>query len=526
MSDLDDGVTKGPCPKCGSSDANATYPDGHSHCYSMGCGHHTFVDGGETVVHDPLHEDLVPVEICAIPARKLTLETCKRYGYGVHKGQQVAPYKDDLGRTVAQKVRTRDKDFYVLGDRKRMRLFGQHLSKGGGKYLTICEGEVDTLTMSQLFKNQYAVVGVPNGAQSAAKAVLSQLEFVESFERVVICMDQDEPGQAAAEAIAALLAPGKAAIMQFDGKDPNELLKKNRTRELITAFWEAKPYRPDGLMTGAELWEGVVNSAAPASVAYPHAGLQARTDGSRAGQIITVAAGPAAGKTTWCAELANHYIDRGHKVGYISLEQNERSTLLSLLTPQVNVSLHRQKDLDLSRYSAAWSRISPSLTVYRHCGKLDADSLEEKARFMAKGDGCQFIFVDNLSVVVSSSDSSAGDTRLIDEIMRRLVSLVQETDVTIILVVHLKRPGMGKGYSEGRVPKMEDVRGSGMIEAFSHDMIALSRDQAEGTPTEVHLLKCRQTGEAGFCGYLEYNPVTGRLTEFVGDFEKEEGEDY
>lgn len=514
-------MTKGPCDNCGSSDARETYEDGHEHCFV--CGDHKSI-AGETVVQEPLDPSLVPVEITAIPARKLTLETCKRYGYGLSGDHQVAPYKDDLGRTVAQKIRTRSKDFFVRGDAKSMRLWGQHLSKGGGRYLTICEGEIDAMSISQVFGNKYPVVSVPNGAKAAARDVLAQLSWVETFDNVVLCMDQDEPGQEAALAIAAILSPGKARIMSFDGKDANQLLVEGRERELEKAFWEAKEFRPDGLMTWDELCEEVRTEDPPASVPYPHSGLQRRTDGSRAGQIITIAAGPAAGKTTFCAELANHYVENGYKVGYISLEQNKRATLLSLLTPLVDRPLHREEPVDLGEEGLmeAQRKLSGKVIVYRHGGVLDADSLEQKARYMAKGDGCQFVFVDNLSVVVSSSESKGGDTRLIDEIMQRLVSLVQETDVTIFLVVHLKRPGIGKGYSEGRVPRMEDVRGSGMIEAFSHDMIALSRDQEAGTPTEVHLLKCRQTGEAGPCGSLVYSSETGRLTEWVAG----EGEDY
>lgn len=503
-------VSQGPCEACGSSDANTTYDDRHQFCFSC----ETYIGSGEAPDQADAFTEagLVPVEIRALPARGIKEETCRRYSYGIHSGEQIAQYRDSNGKVVAQKVRTKNKEFFVLGDLKRACLFGQHLSKPGGKNLLITEGEIDCLSMSQVQGNKWPCVSIPNGASGAVKAIQAQLSWVESFERVVICFDQDEPGQKAALAVAQLLAPGKAAIMKFEGKDPNELLKQKRTAELVQAFWDAIPFRPDGLMTGAQLWEAVATATTPVSVAYPHTGLQARTDGMRAGQIITIAAGPACGKTTFCAEIANHLIDNGHKVGYISLEQNERSTLLSLLTPQVDRALHRIPDLNLNDYKEAWDRIGPSLTVYRHCGRLDADSLEEKARFMAKADGCGFIFVDNLSIVVSST-AGADDRQEIDKIMQRLVSLVQETDVTLFLVVHLKRSGMGEAYSEGRIPRMEDVRGSGLIEAFSHDMIGLSRDQKEGTATEVTLLKCRQTGEAGRCGWLSYNSASGRLVE-------------
>jgi len=508
-------LSHGPCADCGSSDGCALYDDGHTYCFV--CERHTHGDGEVNAeeIEDFVPEGaLVPIEIRDIPARGLTTKTCRRYGYGVASGHQVAQYRNATGQVVAQKYRSKDKRFWWTGEKSGLTLFGQHLSRGGGKHLIITEGEIDALTMDQVQGNRWACVSVPNGASGAADAILAQLSWVESFDRVVICFDQDEPGQKAAVACAALLAPGKASIMHFDGKDPSELLQAGRTAELVQAFWDAIPYRPDGLMGWTELWQEVSTEDPPPSIEWNVPGIQEKTGGIRDGEIITIAAGPAAGKTTFCAELATYLVSEGYRVGYISLEQNKRATALSLLTPLVDRPLLREEPIDFADEDliAAQAKLAGNVTVYRHCGRLDAGALEEKARFMAKGDGCKFIFLDNLSVVVSSSLGNSGDRQLVDEIMQRLVGLVQETDVTIFLVVHLRRPGsQGEGYSQGRVPRMEEVRGSGMIEAFSHTMIGLARDQEAATPTETHVLKCRITGSAGFAGTLVYNYKTGRL---------------
>ena len=69
---------------------------------------------------------------------------------GMHKGQpvQIAVYRDKNGKAVAQKLRNANKQFQIVGDGKNMTLFGSHLwSKG--KKLTICEGEIDAITVSQ-----------------------------------------------------------------------------------------------------------------------------------------------------------------------------------------------------------------------------------------------------------------------------------------------------------------------------------------------------------------------------------------
>jgi twinkle protein len=457
----------------------------------------------------------------ALPSRRLTEKTCRRYGYGVDEdNRQVATYYDDHRNPVAQKVRTVNKAFTILGDPKAMRLYGQHLSKGGGKILTICEGELDALSMDQAHKNQYSTVSVPNGAQSAASAVIKELEWVESFKTVRICMDMDEPGKKAALEIAAVLTPGKAEIITLPLKDPSEMLQAGRTAELVSCFWNAKPFRPDGVLRWEDLFEEVKSQKAPPMVPWNHTVLQHRTGGIQEGSLVVVAAGPASGKSTFVHELVHHLASHGHRTGVISLEQSERETVLGLLTPLTDTPLHRVESLDLNDYQEQADKLNGMVSVYRHVGRMDAETLEDTAKWMAKADGCSHIVLDNLSVVVSSeSGAGANDRQVIDDLLNRLVSLTKEVGVTVLLVVHLKRPGQGEGYSEGRVPRLEDMRGSGMIEAMSYTVVGLSRDQArEDGAAELHLLKCRHTGEAGSAGGLKYDRETGRLQEAM-DFE-------
>ena len=62
-------------------------------------------------------------------------------------------------------------------------MFGQETCKGRGKYLTVCEGEIDALTMSQsMDNNKWDVVSIKTGAAGAKKDIqkspLTLLRFV------------------------------------------------------------------------------------------------------------------------------------------------------------------------------------------------------------------------------------------------------------------------------------------------------------------------------------------------------------
>jgi twinkle protein len=65
--------------------------------------------------------------------------------------------------------------------------------------ITITEGEIDALSVSQAFRNKYPVVSVPNGAQSAAKALAENYEYLDKFDKIVLMFDMDKPGREASE---------------------------------------------------------------------------------------------------------------------------------------------------------------------------------------------------------------------------------------------------------------------------------------------------------------------------------------
>lgn len=99
------------CSECGSSDANAVYSDLHEHCFS--CGVTKQADGG--LSPSPWADQGSNVgnlaalgSPSALPRRRLTEETCQKFGYTVseYNGQtvQIANYKVG-GKVVAQKIR-------------------------------------------------------------------------------------------------------------------------------------------------------------------------------------------------------------------------------------------------------------------------------------------------------------------------------------------------------------------------------------------------------------------------------------
>ena len=470
---------------------------------------------------------LIPIYFDQLASRKITEQTCQKWGYGKGKmnGQavQVATYCDNDGNPVAQKIRFKGKDFRIVGDPSAMTLYGQHLWRDGGRMVVVTEGEIDALSVSQVYGNKYPVVSLPNGAPSAKKAILKSLDWLEKFDSVIFCFDNDEPGRKAAVECATVLSPGKAKVAKLPLKDASEMLQQGRGKELIDLIWEAKTYRPDGIVSGDDVWNIITKVDQAQSFPYPWHGMNELARGIRTGELVTFCAGSGVGKSAVCKEIVHHLVmEHKLKVGFIALEESVKRTALSLMGIQMNKPIH----LDMSLASedemeeAYQTVIKDNLVFYDHFGSLDNDNLLNRIRYMVRSLGCRFIVLDHISLVVSGLDGG-DERRNLDNAMTRLRSLVQETGVGMLVVSHLKRPEGNKGHEEGQRTTLAQLRGSAAIGQLSDMVFGLERDLQDPDSRDITTVRClknRFTGMTGVACHVRYNRDSGRLSEAMDLF--------
>ena len=503
------------------------YSDGHQFCFAC----NTHVKGDGTCSEAPAKKKasgLIQGEYQDLIKRGIREETCRKFNYqvGEHAGKkvQIAPYFDATGAMVAQKIRGADKNFYVLGDLSSAQLFGANLWNSGKK-IVVTEGEIDCLTVSQIQNNKWPVVSIPTGSKGAKKAIQKNLEYLNKFEEVIFMFDMDDPGKTAAAECVELFEPGKAKIASLPLKDANECLQKGNPEAIVQAIWNAKAYRPDGILSGQDLWEEVSTNEVTTSIPYPWLALTNLTKGARKGELVTLTAGSGVGKSAIVREVAHHLIKAGETVGMIMLEENPKRTALGLMGIELNKPLHLSREGvsdDQLRHAFDSTVGSGHLFLYNHFGSSDIDNLISRVRFLAKGCGCNWVVLDHLSIVVSGL-GDGDERRLIDNAMTMLRTLVEETGVGLFLVSHLKRPSDGKGHEEGAKTSLSQLRGSHSIAQLSDMVIGLERNQQGEDPnvTTLRVLKNRFSGETGEAGYLRYDRDTGRLSETTGDFKDE-----
>ena len=514
------------CADCGSSDARCIYESGVSICFS--CGVRKAPEGTEAGP-GPSQAPFVIGEPVRLGKRGITLETCKRYGYivgdaGTEKVQAAPYYNPTTGALVAQKIRTATKQFSIRGNGKGMPLWGLQLGRAGGKMIVITEGELDAMSVSQAMGNTWPVVSLPAGAGSL-DAIKSSLEFLESYDKVVLAFDNDEPGHKATVDVLELLSAGKGYTAALgDYKDPNDMLVQGSASALRSTIWEAKQYRPDGIINMVDARERIM---APIStgLAYPWAGLQSMTHGHRAGDLTTWTAGTGTGKSAAVSEVVyDLLVSQGLKVGIVYLEEGVARSGRRLMGIHLNMPIHIPGvETSAENMEAAFEATAGTnrLFAYDHFGSIDAEVLTSRMRYLRVAMGCDAIVLDHVSIVVSGGSAVSDERKDLDRIVTHLKSMAVETGVSIHIVSHLKRKGGDESHEEGGQVSLADLRGTQAIAQLSDTVIALERDQqAEGAAsdlTNVRVLKNRLTGETGTCDKLVYNRITGRLKSVGAD---------
>jgi twinkle protein len=530
-----------PCNECGGSDPVSQNDDGSAYCFS--CNTY-FKDYGTSEVQTPKQDTVMEFtkyqgsgsgsSYNALTDRGISVETAKKYGVKstTLNGQVTShhyPYYNN-GEEVATKIRKLNKQFAWKGESKETGLFGEQLFKAGGKFITVVEGECDAMAAYELLGSKWPVVSIKSGAQGGARDVKNSLEFLESFDTVVLCFDSDKVGKEGAKAIAKLLTPNKAKLMTLpEGfKDPNDMLKEHKHSVFVNCFWDAKVYTPSGIMnlsSQLDEYKRLRTEKLP-SIPYPWGGLNKKLEGMRAGELVTLTGGTGLGKSSVTRELEHWLINHTKdNVGIVALEENWSRTAEGIMAVEANAKLHldsvknKMGDELLEQYyrRVFMGENEGRVWIHAHLGVNNLEDIFSKLRYLIVGLDCKWVVVDHLHMLVLQA--LEGDERkAIDGIMHRLRSLVEETGAGMILVSHLRRVEGNRGHENGIETGLSHLRGSQSIAQLSDCVISLERnqqseDEIEASTTKVRVLKSRYTGDVGVACSLLYDADTGRLRE-------------
>lgn len=519
-----------PCPDCKSHDALSIYTD-HTFCFSCSTRH--WNDGKVEKDYEPFERRLERMEegkIREIADRCISLEACEKFGVrSLVKDHRIQkhfyPYFNSSGVKIAEKTRVTDtKQFFWTGDNKDVALFGAQCQPTTGKFVVVCEGEIDCLTMWQVLGGRSTCVSIPNGCR-AAKAIKDNYEYLNKFDNIVICFDGDEPGKESAEKIAQILPPRKTKVMKFsaDLKDPNAMLMAGKTQELVNLFWRAEEYRPEDIINIGDMFDRLSDYRKTHEYTpTPWVGLNDMVQGTRPGQLIVMAAGTGMGKSAFLKSWMYHLVQTTDKlIGALYLEENPEETVISLMSLAAGMNLKKnqiwdscsQEDLKKFFETCGANR---RIELFEPLNNTEPDYVCNKIRYLAVARGCKFIFLDHLTYLVDDSDDPR---RALNRLVKMLHDLCVELDIVVIAACHLRKSATSQRSSEegGRVT-LDDLKDSSSVKQLSDIVVGIERnsqdpDKDKANTSILRVLKNRDFGQKGPATALYYETDTTRLVE-------------
>jgi twinkle protein len=507
-------VDKEPCPECQShgrdtaGDNLVVYSDGHKHCFA--CNHHIGTNDEFGIM------DNTTYSYEYLQYRGITSDTFRKYGASTKIDSSGKPieigYPERNGSYHIRVIEPKDagSKIYHKGDYKPGCFGVDKFTAGSHRYVTITEGYEDALSLHQVLRSP--VVSVHSSSSAVADVGVDR-SYLNSFERVYLAFDGDEPGREAADAVAKLFDYAKVYLVRFPGgdrKDANDFLRHGEVDNLRNIWENAKKYAPQSITSELHSFQKILLETPKEGVSYGIPTLDYMTYGIRTGESVLVTAQEGVGKT----EVMHHFLynilkeHRDVAVGAIFLEEPKKRLLQAL------AGLHLRRPVHLPdcgiEDAAIWKAVQDvvatddRLHIYSHFGSDDPDHIIDTIRFLVTARNCRYVFLDHITMVVSGLGGD-NERRALDYLSTRLEMLVKELDFALIIVSHVNDDGLTRGSRN--ISKVADIR------------IDLSRDVLSADPTirrTTHLKISKNRLRTGPAGQLLFDPSTYTLSEDLG----------
>jgi Zn ribbon nucleic-acid-binding protein len=548
------------CPNCGSKDNLAIYEDGSYFCFSH-CGYKSISEEYKTElqtkhkikpekVFERTKEDMeikpstkpaisdeenneikTRTTIQANEFRGIRDEVYKMFGvrHTLIEGEVTEQYYPvtQEGQLSGYKIREVPKDFRSKGRTGAdCELFMQFKFNRGGKYVIICEGEVDSLSAYQMLldynnskKSDFETAAVsPTTGANSKKQIAAQYKFLDSFDNIVLMYDNDKAGKEASEDLIKYLPKGKVRVATLRYKDPNEYLTNGKQKEFVSDFYNAKEFVPVGVLPSSGLYDRIVQQNEVAKIPFPPFMKKLNEmfiGGMPLGYIFNLAADTGVGKTTYVNEMIYYWIFHSpHKIGIVSMELDAGQygeVLLSrhvsrklALMPNLTEKLEylgsdfiRQKSNELMKNTDGSDRF---YLLDNRDGSIE--EIENTIEELVVSCGCKVIVLDPLQDLL---DGLSNEEQSL--FMKWAKGFIKSHGVSFVFINHMR-----KSDNSGEM----DIMGSSTIIKSAAANIILKRDKLAEDPivrntTTVSVPKNRVCGITGSAGAFYYDNETHTL---------------
>jgi len=445
-----------------------------------------------------------------ISMRSINSKTMEDFGVLTYETRQEYVYPSG-----GIKVRNlEEKGFYAKGGFKSDELFGMNFfTAGSSKMVTITEGELDALSVAQMLKGSYAnpVVSLPSATPSK-KLWENCAEWLNSFQKIILSVDDDDAGNSLADRISKLFPNKVYRVDHRPYKDANEFLQAGKGSDFKSAWWAARKYTPENVMNSTQDFLSLYKDTPEHQ--YVPTGIQALDDkilGLMQGHFTVIKAPTGIGKTEIMRYLEYNMLQKEVPIAAWHLEETKLRSLLGLVSYECKDNLTRRDLIDEKGAEEevinAIGKLTKSENFYQFylSDGQGADDLIDQIRYFSVACGVKFVFFEPIQdVLVGSSDESK--EQMLADLSVRLSKLSAELNVGIVTIAHTNDDGQMK-YC-----RMIGQRASVIID-LKRDKD--SEDIKERNTTYLSIEKNRPCSEEGNAGMMRFNTETFTLKEVI-----------
>ena len=373
-------------------------------------------------------------------------------------------------------------------------LFGLTAVADDARDLVICEGEIDAMTVAMCGFN---AVSVPMGAHAdsadgtANKAndwINNDFEFLNRFEKIRLCMDNDEVGKSAAQSLFVRLGVARTDLVEIppaSGKDPNECLALEGAEVLKEYILAAHGIVPEKLVSARAFADKLKNRLCrkfneEEGLVFPYSfGEHFKV---RMGEVSIITGYPGHGKTTALNDILVYYASNFGLLSCIaSLEVSADRTLETLWRQACGIKrLVDEFDREIpGLWDTSMDFLDKHFYFFDNVGFSRLSEVLVVFEYAARRYGVKLFCLDSLMCL----DVGEDDYDKQKEVMSRLVDFAAKFQCHVFVVCHPRKLGEKKTDSK-YVPGPDDIAGSRNLKGLVHNIITFHRNLEK--PTKIY----------------------------------------
>jgi twinkle protein len=377
----------------------------------------------------------------------------------------------------------------------------------------VTEGEMDVLALHEAgIKN---AISVPNGAtlnSNNLDYLDNCIDYFEDKEKVILALDNDEPGQALQQELIRRLGAEVCFLTTFeDCKDANEYLIKYGKNKLINRIEGARPVPLENVTTlkdiEDEITDFVKNGFKPGyQIGIPNFDSIFST---YTGQFITVTGIPSSGKSDFVDQMVVGYNQNYEwKTAFASPENAPTYLHAHKLMRKVWQDMPTRNDIGTDKWNQVAEHVNDNF-FFIDMERYTLESVLRKGAELVKRKGIKCLVIDPFNKIRDVDCKTEDVNRYTMEYLTKIETFAKKYDVLVFIVAHPTKMYRDK---DGNIeePTMYNIKGGGEWYDASYHGILVHRNYEEKTvKAKILKVKFQNLGENGAEAHFKWEPRSG-----------------